>query len=44
MRLVRPLFIGLALLLSFVSVALADEFKPAYLQLKQTNTDTYDVL
>lgn len=40
----RRLLFGFALLLGFVSAANADEFKPAYLQLKQTSADTYDVL
>lgn len=44
MKPMRSLLLGLALLLSFMSAAHADEFKPAYLQLKQTNADTYDVL
>lgn len=40
----RRLLVGFALLLSFISAVNADEFKPAYLQLKQTSVDTFDVL
>ena len=34
----------LVLFVAFVAPALADEFRPAYLQLKQIDATTYDVL
>lgn len=44
MRQMRRLLMGIALLLGFVTLSHADEFKPAYLQLKQTSADNYEVL
>ena len=44
MSCLRPLLISLMLLVSFAPSGYADEFRPAYLQLTQIDTTTYDVL
>lgn len=44
MKIIVKLFFILSLALGFVASSFADEFKPAYLQLKQTSADSYDVL
>jgi hypothetical protein len=44
MSCLRPLLISLMLLVCFAPSGYADEFRPAYLQLTQIDTTTYDVL
>jgi hydrogenase/urease accessory protein HupE len=40
----RFIFIGFAVLFSFVSETIADEYRPAYLQLKEIQSNTFDML